>query len=48
MTALRRSLTKRAEVLRKASTDYHAGRITLGEYLRCITTFRRCITTFRR
>jgi hypothetical protein len=41
VTALRRTLAKRAEIIRKAGLDYHAGRITLGEYLRCVATMRR-------
>jgi hypothetical protein len=36
----RRSLAKRAEILRKAALDRHAGRITTTEYLRCVVTFR--------
>lgn len=36
----RQTLHKRAEILRKAAVDYHAGRITRADYLRTILTFR--------
>ena len=38
---LKRTASKRAEILRKAALDYHAGRITRAEYLRTVVTFRQ-------
>lgn len=36
-----KALAKRAEILRKAALDYHAGRITRAQYLATIATFRK-------
>lgn len=36
----RQRLAKRREILRKAALDYHAGRLTLADYLRTIASIR--------
>lgn len=41
MVAKAKRLVKRAEILRKAALDRHAGRITTAEYLRALAAFRR-------
>lgn len=41
MAKLRDSLAKRAEVLRRAALQYHAGNLSRRDYLRTVVTFRK-------